>query len=137
MSDREGPSRADDAGDGWGLNAASIRLYSEEGLALQFAEAHAGDLRFVDVWKAWLRWDGQCWREDDTLAAFDLVRKLCRARCEEPLSVKDQHRLASARTVAAVLTLARADERLAASAEKWDADPDLLNVPEAEHADPA
>src|SRR5262249_55503642 len=37
--------------------------------------------------------------------------------------------IASAKTVAAVERLARADRRLAATADQWDADPWLLNAP--------
>ena len=37
--------------------------------------------------------------------------------------------ICSAKTVAAVVALARADRRLAATTEQWDADPWLLNTP--------
>src|ERR1041385_8957979 len=37
--------------------------------------------------------------------------------------------VASAKTVAAVANLARADRRLAATVEQWDADPWMLNTP--------
>ncbi len=60
------------------------------------------------------------WLPDETLHAFDLARVICRevaAGCEKPASV-----VASAKTVAAVERLAKADRRLAATAAQWDAD---------------
>jgi putative DNA primase/helicase len=77
----------------------------------------------------WLRWDGTRWRFDDTLAAFDLARRACRevaATCNKPNAAAA---LASAKTVAAVERLAKADRRLAATIEQWDADPWTLNTP--------
>ncbi len=52
--------------------------FSDEALALRFAEHHAGDLRFVAAWNKWLIWTGTHWRFDDTLHAFDLARHVCR-----------------------------------------------------------
>ena len=52
--------------------------FSDEALALRFAERHECDLRYVAAWTKWLRWDGARWRFDDTLHAFDLVRQICR-----------------------------------------------------------
>ena len=55
---------------------------------------------------------------DETLHAFDLARAICRevaAGCEKPASA-----VASAKTVAAVERLAKADRRLAAAAAQWD-----------------
>ena len=45
--------------------------YSDDDLAQRFSECHARDLRFVHRWGQWLAWDGQRWRRDDTLRAFD------------------------------------------------------------------
>ena len=70
------------------------------------------DLRYVAKSSQWMRWTGESWQPEDTLAAFDESRKLCRA-------AGDSH----AKTVAAVVTLARSDRRMAATAEQWDAGP--------------
>jgi putative DNA primase/helicase len=59
------------------------------------------------------------------LHAFDRARDICREEalaCEKPASA-----VASAKTVAAVVQLARADRRLAATVAQWDADADLFN----------
>jgi putative DNA primase/helicase len=103
--------------------------FTDEALALRFAEQHADDLRYVAAWSKWLRWDGTRWVFDDTLHAFDLARRVCREASSECNKQKTAAALASAKTVAAVVTLARADRRLAASVDQWDADPWLLNTP--------
>ena len=103
--------------------------FSDEALALHFAEKHADRLCYVAAWGKWLVWTGKFWRRDDTLLAFDLVRAECRAAsalAEKPGIKRD---LASAQTVAAVERLAKADRRLAATVDQWDAVPWLLNTP--------
>ena len=103
--------------------------FSDEALALRFAERHASHLRFVAGWGKWLSWTGTHWRFDDTLAALDKAREICReaaAKCNEPNVDK---RIASKATVYAVECLARADRRLAATIDQWDADLWLLNTP--------
>ena len=112
--------------------------FTEEALALDFAARHADNLRYCAAWGRWLIWDGTCWRTDETLRAFDLSRWICREASNRALvhieNVKSAARiasaLASARTVAAVERLAKADRRHAATAEQWDADEWLLNTPD-------
>jgi putative DNA primase/helicase len=111
------------------INGQNAPAFTEEALALEFATRHESELRYVASMGKWLRWDGKCWRFDETLLAFDYARKICREfsnQCNKP---KLGALLASAKTVAAVERLARADRRLAASADQWDADPWLLNTP--------
>jgi putative DNA primase/helicase len=103
--------------------------FTDEALALRFANKHAAELRYVASWGKWLIWDGTCWRFDETLRAFDLSRAVCRqasATCNKP---KIAATVASAKTVAAVERLAKADRRHAATVSQWDADPWLLNTP--------
>jgi putative DNA primase/helicase len=109
--------------------SGSVQPFSEDALALQFADLHADDCRYVADWSQWLRWDGTRWQRDNTLAVFDRARAICRksaAACNKPKLAKE---LTSAKTVAAVERLARSDRRLAATSEQWDADPWLLNTP--------
>lgn len=106
-----------------------LPAFTDEAVALQFAETHGAELRFVAAWGKWLTFDGVRWVIDDTLAAFDKVRGACReaaASCNESRQVSS---LASAKTVAAVEKLAKADRRLAATTGMWDSDPWLLNTP--------
>jgi putative DNA primase/helicase len=104
--------------------------FSEETLALRFADRHAWDLRFVAAWNRWLIWNGQCWRFDETRHAFDHSRRVCRQAAAECGSPRVAAFIASAKTVAAVERLASADRRLAATTDQWDADPWLLNTPD-------
>jgi phage/plasmid-associated DNA primase len=104
--------------------------FSDEALALRFAERHASDLRFVAAWSKWLSWAETHWRPDDTLHAFDRARQIVRgaaAACNKPKKVAAQ--IASARTVAAVERLSRAGRRLAATDGQWDDGPDIINTP--------
>lgn len=103
--------------------------FSDEALALQFTDRHHHDLRYVDAWGKWLIWDGRVWHPDDTMRTMDLARAICRdaaATCDIP---RNATAIASAKTVAAVERLARADRRHAATVKQWDVDPWLLNTP--------
>jgi putative DNA primase/helicase len=103
--------------------------FSDEALALRFTARHGGELRYVAKWGRWLRWDGTRWAFDETLVAFDLARAICREAAAECNKPKVASVIASAKTVAAIERLARADRRHAATVDQWDADPWLLNTP--------
>ena len=49
--------------------------YSDECLALRFATAHAGDLRYIAARRRWYRWSGTIWAPDGTLAGYGLVAR--------------------------------------------------------------
>jgi putative DNA primase/helicase len=116
---------------GFSRNAVDTApLHSEEGLALAFAERHAERLRYVAKRGQWLVWDGSCWRMDQTLQVFTLARELCREIATKVNKPSERKRIASAKTRAAVVSLAREDRRLAATSEQWDTDPWLLNTPD-------
>ena len=116
-----------------GVSAAVVEdrppAFTDEALALRFAERHEPDLRYVAAWGRWLHCDGQRWRFDDTLLAFDLARKVCREAAAVCDNAKIANILASAKTVAAVERLAKADRRLAATIDQWDTDVWVLNTP--------
>ena len=103
--------------------------YSDDALADAFAERHRHHLRYVAVGAKWLHFDGRRWKQDDTLNTFNSVRLFCRGATEDCGDPRVRMSLASAKTIAAVEKLAKADQRLAATAEQWDADPWLLNTP--------
>lgn len=113
-------------------NKAEIRLvdgapsYSDEALALQFAALQDDALRYTPAWSRWFIWTGTHWRADDMLTAFDRTRDLCREASRsitDPRNVKLARMIAAAKTVAAVVNLARSDRRLATDYRDWDADP--------------
>src|SRR5262249_11348068 len=102
--------------------------FSEEAIALLFATERADDARYVAAWSKWLRYDGKCWRADETVNTFDAVRATCRAVALEANKPGMRRTICSAKTVAAVERLARSDRRLAATSEQWDADIWALNT---------
>lgn len=102
---------------------------TEDALALSFTRRYHRDWRYVAAWGRWLVWDGQRWRTEETLAATDLIRSVCRQTAGRADNPKVAAKLASASTVGGVERLARADRRHAATTDEWDADPWLLNTP--------
>lgn len=102
---------------------------TEDALALAFTRRYHRDWRYVAAWGRWLVWDGQRWRHEETLAATDLIRSVCRQTAVSADNVKIAAKLASAGTVSGVERLARADRRHAATTGEWDSDPWLLNTP--------
>jgi putative DNA primase/helicase len=107
-------------------DSGDIPPTAEDAIALLFAERHALELRHVATWGWWLSYDGALWTRDDTLHAFDRARAICReiaADCERSAGA-----VASAKTVAAVERLAKADRRLAATVLQWDAGGWLFNT---------
>ena len=104
--------------------------FSDEALALSFADEHAEKLRYIAAWSKWLWWDGKRWNTDDTVLAYDLARKVCRKAAADANEPAVRKKTCSANTIAAVERLARADRRLAATTGQWDADPWLLNTPD-------
>ncbi len=104
--------------------------FSDEAIALAFAETYESKLRYVAAWGRWLIYDGKRWVPDETLAAFDFSRRTCRDyAAASDAGEKARSGIASAATVAAVERLARSDRRLAASADQWDTEPFYLNTP--------
>ena len=102
--------------------------FSDEALAQRFAHRHGDGLRFVAAWSHWYAWIGARWGLDSTLDAFDRARAVCRVASSAADKDSVKRALASAKTVAAVERLAKADRRIAATAEQWDANPDLFNT---------
>ena len=103
-------------------------IFSDDALALRFSDRHGDHLQYVAAWNRWLRWTGKVWRQDVTHKIFDLARALCREAAAE--ANQGGKALASAKVVAAVVTLARVDRRHAAEVDQWDAAPWVLNTPD-------
>jgi putative DNA primase/helicase len=103
--------------------------YSEEALALLFAQRHAARRRYVSAWNKWFSFDGKQWTVDETRETWSLARKLCREASRGVNKLREAKSIANAKTRAAVVSLAGEDRRLAATVDQWDADPWLLNTP--------
>ena len=101
---------------------------SDDALALAFTQHYKDDWRYVAAWGKWLMWDGQKWRSEDTLAASDLVRHVCRAASLNASSSKKAEKLAASSTIGGVERLARSDRRHAGTSDEWDADPWVINT---------
>ena len=114
------------------IDTAQAPAFSDDALALEFADRHAENLRFVATWNKWLFWDCAHWQFEETLRAWDFAREVCRDAADDcgKIEADAASSLASAKTVAAVERLARSDRRLAATIDQWDADPWLLNTPD-------
>jgi putative DNA primase/helicase len=95
---------------------------TQDAIADIFAESHKNDLRFVAKWGKWFEWRDGCWREEETLKVFDVIRKTCKAL--------GANRAVMAKTIGAVHSMVRYDRRIAATVEQWDANPMLLNAPD-------
>lgn len=103
--------------------------FTDDALALDFTRRHGDRFRFVAGWGKWFEWIGTHWREEGTLAVFDLARHVCRDASTRAESPKVASTVAKATTIAAVERLARADRQHAATVGQWDTDPWLLNTP--------
>ncbi len=104
-------------------------LGSGDALALSFAQQYQDDWRFVSAWGQWMMWDGQRWRADNTLAAGDLVRHICRHAALQADNRREALSLASSGMVSGVERLTKLDRRNAGSTDEWDVDPWVINTP--------
>jgi putative DNA primase/helicase len=105
--------------------------YSDEALALRFTAKHGATLQHVAARGKWFIWAGTHWQVDTTMRVFGYARAICRVASAEvpPDNPRLAATVASAKTVAAVVSLARADQRHAATVDQWDVDSWLLNTP--------
>lgn len=107
--------------------------YSDDALALRFSAMHADKARYLAARNKWLFWTGTYWRTDETLQVFDMSRSICRAAAAEltdARGAKIAAAVTSAKTVAAVVSLARSDRRHASTSDDWDSDLMLFLTPE-------
>jgi putative DNA primase/helicase len=104
--------------------------FSEEAIAIDFANRNADSLRYVARFRRWFVWSGACWREDEKLGVYTIARNVCRETAVKSNKASERKRIASAKTRAAVVSLAGEDPRLAAITDQFDADPWLLCTPD-------
>ena len=104
--------------------------FSDEALAVRFADQYKHDLRYVSLWSRWLQWDGTRWVRDETLQTFSRSRDICKTAAAECDKERTAKKIASAKTAHDVERLARSDRRLAATTNQWDLGNYLLNTPD-------
>jgi len=102
---------------------------SEDALAQAFVRQSGKDWRHVAQWGAWLNWSDTHWKTDACGVAFQQVRLVCRHIATQTTKPNDQRRLASARTIQAVLKIAANDPVIAAVTDDFDQYPMILNTP--------
>jgi len=103
--------------------------FSDDYLAQLLGDKHQRALRYVSPWGKWFMYDKIKWEYDEKLKTFSLSRMTCRQAAATINKPKERKMIASAKTINAVLTIARTDPRIAASVDQWDSDPWLLNTP--------
>ncbi len=103
--------------------------YTEDALAGYFVQLDGEVWRYVPAKGRWMHWTGSHWRVDDTNAVRDAIRWICRNAANTNGDEKLANRLASDRTIKAVLAIASADQRIALTADVWDRNINLLNTP--------
>lgn len=112
--------------------------FSEDALADRFSEKFSQTLSYCGAWKSWQVWDGKRWSSDDTLVSVDCARKLAREANMELLQrtdlgdkrVKMANQIATHRSMAAIINIARSDRRHTIRPADFDADPWALNTPD-------
>jgi phage/plasmid-associated DNA primase len=91
-------SKASKPSDAEPPNGETTPEFSEDSLALHFADKHADKLRYVAAWGKWLAWTGTYWQFENTLAVFDLARKICREAARQCNKQSEAKGLSKAKT---------------------------------------
>jgi hypothetical protein len=113
-----------------GAGGEEISLeFSEDRLALRFVDRHGDALRYVAAWGKWLAWTDSHWEIENTLAAFDKARKICREAAAQCNKASTAHAIAKGKTVSAVETIARSDRRVALTSARLDIRDEVFNTP--------
>jgi putative DNA primase/helicase len=104
---------------------------TEDGLSLELVDRLAAAIRYVDLWGKWLKWTGDHWENENTLAVYDHARTISREAAQWFKDRKEAppSHLAKGKTFAAVEIIARSDRRVASLSEQWDAEQLLFNAP--------
>jgi putative DNA primase/helicase len=117
-----------DDGDSGGVPDLELVPGSEDAMAAEFASLYRHLYRHT-AGMGWMRCMPECWVRDDHLTAFDCARQIARIAASEEASIKVQRAICSARTINAILTIARSEPQLVLPADQWDADPFDFNTP--------
>jgi P4 family phage/plasmid primase-like protien len=102
--------------------------FTDDALARRFSARHADELRHVAIRSQWFKWNGAIWQPENTLLTFDLARRSCHIDAKQYGNGKPAASVLSAKTIAAVERLARADRQHAAALEQFDADDWLITA---------
>lgn len=127
----DGTPNDDDYGDP--LTGTPTTLMSEDAMALDFAAMGEASFRWTPG-LAWMVDDNIVWRRDDDLTRYTMAREVARSTARQAMAETgkeaDARRIATAKSVNAILSLAQSDPRLVVPASAWNADPMALNTPQ-------
>ncbi len=104
--------------------------FSEDALVQMFVRESGRDWRYVSIWGQWLHWSGEAWKRDSVGAVVQAVRLVCRDAAIKNNKPVDQRRLASAKTIQAVVKIAGTDPSIATDVGELDQHLMLLNTPD-------
>ena len=106
-----------------------VVFLSEDDVADRFVTLSRNEMRFIPTRGAWMVWADRVWKPDETRAAFDRVRMICRVTADTVNDQKMARQLCRERTINAVEKLARTDPRIAEAASAWDRGDMIINTP--------
>ncbi len=111
-----------------------LSIVSEAPLAsdIALAELFAAEAIFDFRWTpgmGWMVFNGQVWERDAKLRRYDRAKTIAMRHAADATSEAEARRIASAKTVSAILTLAQAEPQLVVSADQWDADQMVIATP--------
>lgn len=122
------------SGSGATVDATQFRQ-TDAGNALLFVAMFGDDLRYIEVWHAWMLWNGERWIEASDIALTPLATQVTEhmfqwsaTLTDEPRDKLRRHAMASQKKerLRAMIDLAKGDERVRAEPSRFDADPWLL-----------
>ena len=101
---------------------------SDDALALEFTKVRGAEWRHCAA-IGWFHWTGTVWTRDDVHLVRDHARRVCRSAAARIGNPREARRLASDKTITAVLRVATSDPALTCRVDALDAHPMLLNTP--------
>jgi putative DNA primase/helicase len=113
--------------------AAKIEKFTDLGNARRYVARYRGTVLYCDLWNRWLVWDNMRWKEDQKLEANARAADLIRSLYPMAKKIKDEDerkaflrhliKSESHRSLAAMVTLAKADRTVAREPDDFDNDP--------------
>ncbi len=103
-------------------------IFSDIALAAAFVSMALLDYRWSPG-LGWMVYDGTVWKRDEKLQRYDVAKDICVRFAGQANDDAAAKSIASAKTVAATLSLAQADQQLVVAADVWDRDQMVLNTP--------
>lgn len=103
--------------------------FSDVALSAAFCAAGGADFFRWSPGLGWMVLEEPVWSRDDKLQRYEVAKRVCVEAADRADDDGEARRIASARTVNAVLTLAQADPSIVVPAGAWDSEPMYLNTP--------